>query len=272
MKKPKKKHIILFSGGVGSWMAAQRVKKEFGPENMILLFTDTMIEDKDLYRFLEEAADNIGAPLVRVADGRTPWSVFHKQRMMANTRADPCSRILKRELGDKWIESRFTPSECVVYVGIDWSEINRFEGGKKTKTGVTLGLRRRKLPYIYEAPMIKPPYMSKRGMLDELILIGIKPPRLYAMGFPHNNCGGFCVKAGQAHFKLLLENFPERYNYHEKMEERFRQYVGKDVSILRDRRGGPVKPLTLRQHRENIEAAAPIDELDFGGCGCYVDD
>ena len=46
--------------------------------------------------------------------------------MLGNSRIDPCSAILKRELLDKWVRDRFTPANCVRYVGIDWTEENRF--------------------------------------------------------------------------------------------------------------------------------------------------
>jgi hypothetical protein len=273
------KHIVLFSGGVGSWMAAKRVAEFAAPKDIILLFTDTLIEDQDLYRFLIEAAADIGGQLVWIKEGRNPWEVFFDRKRMGSPEADPCSMVLKRELADQWIESRFKPHEVTCYVGIDWSEINRFEGGNRISGGrISIGLRKRKLPYIYMAPMADPPYLSKNQMIDELKKAGIEPPRLYAMGFPHNNCGGFCVKAGQAHFKLLLKNFPERYKVHESKEQEFRNSMARpekgetvrDVSILRDRKGGPVKTLTLRQHRLNIQASEPIDELDFGGCGCFI--
>ena len=45
----------MFSGGIGSWAAAKRVRVEPG-DSLILLFTDTLIEDPDLYRFLGQAA------------------------------------------------------------------------------------------------------------------------------------------------------------------------------------------------------------------------
>jgi hypothetical protein len=108
-------------------------------------------------------------------------------------------------------------------------------------------------------------------MMDELRAIGIEPPRLYKMGFPHNNCGGFCVKAGQAQFAQLLKQLPERYAYHEAQEELNRQQVG-DFSVLADRSGdGKKKPLTLRVFRERIEAGETLDRHDWGGCGCALD-
>ena len=37
---------------------------------MTLLFADTKIEEPSLYKFLDEAAENIGAPLIKIADGQ----------------------------------------------------------------------------------------------------------------------------------------------------------------------------------------------------------
>ena len=241
-------------------MAAKRVAEKYGVDRLDLLFTDTKMEDEDLYRFIREAADSVGAPLTVIADGRTPWQVFHDVRFLGNTRIDPCSKILKRNLADRWIEERFTPNEVTVYVGIDWTEGHRYER-----------MAPRKLPYIYQAPLLEPPYLNKSEMLDALQGEGIKPPRLYGMGFPHNNCGGFCIKAGQGHFRLLHEQLPERYQYHEEQEQHIREVLG-DVAILRDRRGGTTKPMTLRTLRKRIESNGEVDRHDFGGCGCFLDD
>ena len=125
----------------------------------------------------------------------------------------------------------------------------------------------------YEAPLCEAPYISKPDVLTWLKREGIAPPRLYAMGFAHNNCGGFCIKAGQGHFANLLRAMPERYAYHEGKEQELRALLGKDVSILTDRRGdGKKKPLTLKDLRLSIEGGAQIDAFEIGGCGCAVDE
>lgn len=253
-----KKRIVQFSGGLVSWQSAERVKAEFGTENMTLLFADTRMEDEDLYRFSAEAAAHIGVPITVIADGRTPWDVFFAEGMMGNAHVDLCSRILKRELLDKWRKANTLPEDSVIYVGLSWDEANRYEGVKD-----------RLHPWLTLAPMMRPPFYTKPELEHLAREAGIEPPRLYGMGFPHNNCGGFCIKAGQTQFALLLRTMPERYAFHEEQEERFRALHG-DVSILRDRRGGTTKPLSLKALRERIEGGAQPELFDWGGCGCGV--
>lgn len=118
--------------------------------------------------------------------------------------------------------------------------------------------------------MTEAPYLGKSQMLAWLKKEGIEPPRLYGLGFPHNNCGGFCIKAGQAHFAHLLKTLPERYAFHEGKEEELRAIVG-DYSVLRDRTGGTTKTLTLRELRERIESNQTLDLFDWGGCGCAIE-
>lgn len=262
-------HIVMYSGGIGSWAAARRVIEKHGADNVKLLFTDTRIEDQDLYRFLRESAASLGAELIEIADGRTPWELFFSIGYMGNTRADPCSKVLKRDIADRWLKEHYTPENCIVYVGIDWSEQHRFLGNDKGKAG----LQKRKLPWKYEAPLIEAPYLTKEDIIEALEQSGIAPPRLYKMGFPHNNCGGFCIKTGHAQFELLYRAFPDRFKHHEKMEQRFREMKGRDLAILRDRRGGVTKPFPLSKLRERIEKQPDlIDKFDFGGCGCFIDD
>jgi hypothetical protein len=266
------KHIVRFSGGAGSWAAAKRVAEQHGTADMTLLYADTRMEDEDLYRFLVQAASNVGAPLVCIADGRTPWEVFGDERFIGNSRVDPCSKILKRELLDKWCRENTDNADTVHYVGLDWTEQHRFFGQGKSR-----GFKRRMADagLTAEAPMCERPYMSKEQMLTWMESEGIKRPRLYEMGFPHNNCGGFCVKAGHAHFKLLLQAMPERYRHHEEQEQRLREKLGRDdISILKDRRGGTTKPITLRQLRERIEGNEQMtfdEETEWGGCGCAIE-
>jgi hypothetical protein len=95
---------------------------------------------------------------------------------------------------------------------------------------------------------------------------------MYAMKFPHANCGGFCVRAGQAQFRQLLRLDRDRYMFHENKEQELREHLDKDVSVLKDRTNNSATTLTLRSFRERIEDQPSLfDEDDWGGCGCFVD-
>jgi 3'-phosphoadenosine 5'-phosphosulfate sulfotransferase (PAPS reductase)/FAD synthetase len=256
------KHIVSFSGGAGSYMAAKRVIEEHGAENTLLVFTDTKIEDQDLYRFMDDTVKDLGAEFIKLEDGRDVWQVFFGEKYIGNTRNGNCTRNLKQIVFREWIEANYNPDECIVYLGIDWSEEHRY----------TKAIPHWE-PYTVKAPLCEAPFIDKSDIFKVLESKGIEVPRLYKLGFQHNNCGGFCVKAGHGHFKNLLEKMPERFAYHEAKELEWQEYTGKNNTILRDRKGGTTKPLTLKDFREAIEKDNPnqcqLELDDFGGCGCY---
>lgn len=259
----------MFSGGLASWITARRVAARHGTDDLVLLFADVkgasasphVGEDEDTYRFIRDAAADVGAELVTVQDGRDIWQVFTDDRFLGNTRLANCSKFLKQIPCRKWLDANCDPDDTAVYVGIDWSETHRLPA-----------IQRSYLPFRAEAPLTEQPYMDRDDMVAECERAGITVPRLYRAGFAHNNCGGFCVRAGQAQMELLLREHPQRYRFHEEREQELREHLGADVSILRDRTGGSVKPLTLRRFREQIEEQPDLfDPFDVGGCGCFVD-
>lgn len=253
-------HVVNLSGGVCSFWAAHRVIQKYGKDRVTLLFADVKMEDEDLYRFNAEASEALGVPITRISLEMSPWELFSKEGMIGNSRSPLCSVRLKREPLDEWHRANCLEFTTTLHIGIDWTEEHRLHS-----------LRLRKPTWKIEAPMCEPELWDKCRMLDELRRMGIEPPRLYTFGFPHNNCGGFCVKAGQAQFALLLRTMPDRYAFHEAKEQELRDQVG-DFSVLTDRRGdGKKKPLTLRALRERIEAGESFDRHDWGGCGCALD-
>lgn len=261
-------HVVMFSGGISSWGTAKRVAARYGTEHLTLLFADTKMEDEDLYRFLDEAAADVfgSAPprLIKLADGRTPWEVFFDKQMLGNGVRALCSMELKQKVLDNWMREHCDKATTIAYVGIDWTEQHRY---------VRLARRRGEQGWRYEAPLCDPPYITKDTLFRLLADAGIKRPRLYDMGFSHNNCAGFCVRAGAGHFINLLRLMPERYRFHEDLEEEFREQVRAGATILTMTEDGKRTPMTLRELRLAVEAG-PTDQFkyDIGGCGCFVDD
>ena len=255
------RHVVMMSGGITSWAAARRVADQHGTDGMVLLFADTLAEDPDLYRFLDEAAADIGVPITRVADGRTPQQVHEDVRLIGNPMIAPCSRVLKQEPCRRWLEGNTDPADTTVYVGIDWSEMHRLPA-----------IERGWAPWPVSAPMCEPPYLDKRGLINAARERGIVEPRLYGLGFEHNNCGGACVRGGQAQWAHLLRVFPDRFASWEAHEQAMRERLGTDRTILRDRTGGSTKPLPLVELRRRVEEQPEtLDGLDWGGCGCFTE-
>jgi hypothetical protein len=265
------KCIVFFSGGAASWAAGKLAAEKYGVENTTLLFTDTLIEDADLYRFLDEAAANVGAHLIRIADGRTPWQIFRDEKIIGNSRIDPCSKILKRKISERWLKANCDPAKTSLVFGIDWTEAHRFDdgngGGVKNRYG------RMGWPHV-EALCTLAVLMAKWDIMDWLKREGIPRPRLYDLGFAHNNCGGGCVKAGKGHWVHLLRALPEVYAEWEREEDAFNtsRPFKRRQTILRDQFSDdrPTEPISLREFRERTFANGQKDIFDdVGGCDCF---
>lgn len=256
------KHVVSYSGGLNSFMVGKIVVDQFGPDDTFLVFTDTKTEDEDLYRFINQTVAHLGAEYISLADGRNVWQVFNDVKYMGNSRCDPCSKHLKKELFKNWLVGNFGPNECTLYVGMGWDECHRL-----------VPMQERYSPYLVKAPLTEYPYFSKTDIIQYLDSINIEIPKLHKKGFSHNNCGGFCVKAGLAQFKKLYEEMPERYRYHESEQEKLFCKIGQH-GFLRKTTGGIVRYLSLKQFRqeflENLENKKEIDEYDIGGCGCFT--
>lgn len=263
------KHIVMFSGGIGSWATAKIVAERYGTENLYLVFCDVkgssdnphIGEDEDTYRFIKEAVENIGGNYVYLNEGRDIWQLFEDQNFIGNSRIANCSKILKQRPARRWLKENVNPENAIIYVGIDWTETHRLPAIVKNY-----------LPYKAEAPLTEPPYYDKKQLIEWAESEGITTPRLYEMGFAHNNCGGGCVRAGQGQFKKLLEVMPERFATWEAKEQELRKKIGQDVAILSEVKNGVKRPLPLIELRRRVENTPTlIDEMDLGGCGCFFE-
>ena len=259
------KHVVSFSGGVTSWATGRVVRNSImdSDDTLVLLFADTMMEAADVYAFIKEGAANIGVQVTRIADGRNPWQVFRDERFLGNSRIDPCSKILKRKLMDRWRAENCDPENSCHYIGMDFSEINRSDRH--------IQLMKAK-GWEFSAPLIDA-RISKPYAIEWAQREGLTLPAAYAQGFSHANCGGKCVKAGQGHWARLLRLDPAAYREAEAEEQELRLYLGRDVTILKDRSGGASTNLSLAEFRERVTAKVtlPFEDEEHGGCGCALE-
>lgn len=276
------------------------------------VFSDTLYEDADCYRFLIEGiahllgrklnwsipraddfpdyrvspettmAEYAGNPewraflaqlredtalaipeLVWLVEGRDPWEIFRDEKFLGNGRFDPCSKALKRKQFDRWQRENCDPQTSVLCIGIGPHEAHRYQ---------RLAVRGRAEGWTFEAPLIGM-FEGEVGAFGYLADAGIARPRLYDLGYMHNNCGGFCIKAGHAHYLNRLRSQPERFAYDAMMEAKLAEYIGKPVSMLTDRSGDGVKKLlTLATFAAGVNAQTEFDYAPGdSGCGCMLD-
>lgn len=264
-------YIVNVSSGLASAEALERTIDKYGKDRTIALFADVKGnstsehagEDADNYRFLADIERYFGIEIIRIVEGRDIWQVMFDARAITipsgASRVARCSIELKREPLDAWIAAHYTPDQCVQVTGLDWTEPHRIASFEAVKA-----------PYRCWFPLNEPPYVDNCFITSKWEGRGIQPPKLYKDGFSHGNCGGFCVKAGLAHFALLYRTNRERYLYHAAKEAQFRAEISPKATILRDRRGGETTPITLYEFAERLDRGDTYDRTDWGGCGCFA--
>ena len=101
---------------------------------------------------------------------------------------------------------------------------------------------------------------------------GIKPPRLYEMGFPHNNCGGRCVRQGIKEWIRLKRTMPERFEEVKQWEQAQRNKGGPRASrsIAKRSINNEVRAYTLAE-LESEKDTGQIEMFPGDSFGCFCE-
>lgn len=239
------KHIISVGGGLSSTMELpRRVLAVADKADCRFVMARLPNEDPDVWRLCDAVSADLGITIEYIGLNRDPWAIFHEEGMIGNSRVDPCSRRLKREVLAAWMAEHCDPADTTLYLGITAGEIERMIAIRANWT---------RAGWRVAAPLADDLTITREYLMDACQARYGFVPRLYLMGFSHNNCGGACVKAGQAEWARLLWYLPDVYAWWEAQETAFRAATGKAVAILRDRRGGVTRPWPLAAFRAYMQ-------------------
>jgi hypothetical protein len=253
-------YIVSLSGGVASAVAADRAIARYGRDAVTLWMADTNFEDEDLWRFVYDCMERWGGALLMGRDGRTPLEVAEDRQIIPNSHIAPCSAELKIKPFLAFLSDQ--PKPLTVLLGLDWKEQHRMAAPRKNYealAGVTV-----------DYPLMWHP-LEFRPYQDVVKDWCIAPPRLYALGFSHNNCGGRCVKQGMREWQRLKVHFPERFAEMRDWEQAQRAKGGPRAgfSMLKDRTGGVSVPLTLAElEQREVPADDEPSTDDMFACMC----
>lgn len=251
-------HIVSFSTGLSSAITTIRVLDKHPGAKIV--FMDTLFEDDDNYRFMSDFENKFGIEIIKLVEGRTPYEVFTEQHLIPNSFIAPCTHRLKVDIFRKYLLT--LEGDITIYIGYDFMELHRCESTTRNYA---------KLGYTVDYPLLWKPYEMRKYSDVANQDWGIKPPRMYALGYTHANCGGRCVKQGKGDWIRTLINFPERYAEIEQWENDMRQNeVNQNYAILKTQLATGSIPITLTELRGAHEKKTADPKLFDYDSACVV--
>jgi 3'-phosphoadenosine 5'-phosphosulfate sulfotransferase (PAPS reductase)/FAD synthetase len=244
-------HIVSLSSGCASAVAAERVLNDPACENVQLVFADTKWEDDDNYRFLDDLEKRWGVPIMRLQDGRNPLQVFEDEHVIPNDFLAPCTHRLKTDLIRDYVDNWRDTHTVFMVIGFDHKDAR--PRPKKPRGRLPGAIKN----WSKHGVLCMFPLLDKPIAWDTEATVkswGIQPPRMYAQGYSHANCGGRCVKQGQSDWRRTLVHYPERFREVEQWEAQMRENeVNAPYTILTRQVDGDYVNYPLSQLREDVE-------------------
>lgn len=230
---------VWFSSGAASAVAAMQTLAQYGDTcNVRVLNNPVIEEDADNLRFLRDVEDWLGVEIETVKNHKYPncsaVEVWDKRGYMSGNAGAPCTLELK-----KMARQQFEMDN-----DIDWHILGFTAEEDKRFCNFQERERRNTLPVLSEAGL------SKAACYSKLVEAGIKPPRIYEMGYPNANCIG-CVKATSPTYwnhvrKMHPAVFEARAEQSRRIGAKLVRYKGKRIyldELPADAMGRPMKTL-----------------------------
>ena len=211
------KHIVLFSGGVASAVAAFIVANSERKQDVILLHTPTFAEHESADVFREQVAGLLGLPITEQHSGHGLWSLIDDQHCLPSTFIPFCTRVLKQEQTDQFVKA--LGDDFILYVGFDYGEWRRVQ--KQSARFKVKGYKSKYPLWDYQIDACQ-----ARSFVESW---GIPLPDPYKH-INHNNCLP-CFKGGLGHFWSIWKFYPEYFAKAVNAEERIGHTVFKHASL-----------------------------------------
>ena len=184
--------VSWFSCGAASAVATKLVNPD------VVAYCETGSEDVDNERFLVDCEKWFGKSVTRIR-GKWPdtWSVWEHRKFISGPAGAPCTGELK-------VKPRIAfqrPDDIHVFgYTADSADVRR------------ANILRENWPdLIVSVPLIDRG-LTKAACLSMIEGAGLKPPRVYAMGFPNANCIPCCKATSPGYWALVRKEFPVQFN------------------------------------------------------------
>ena len=192
--------ISNFSAGVTSTIATKLAIDKYGKDRVRILFFETGQHHPDNARYIKECEAWFGKSIETFHNKKyaDAFDVVEKTKYVNGPTGARCTGELKKKLRQKL--EPFLDYE---------SQVFGFEYNKKEMN--------RALRFIEQYPeaLAKFPLiearLTKEACFNMLKDAGIKPPKMYELGYNNNNCIG-CIKGGMGYWNKIRVDFPDYFD------------------------------------------------------------
>lgn len=215
---------VWFSCGAASAVAAKLTLEQYGDTCNVLILNNPVIEeDSDNIRFLKDVEQWLGISIQTVTNHKYPScsavDVWNKRQFMSGTHGAPCTLELKKQARQQFEMDNDIDWHVLGFTSEEEGRFCNFQENERMNT----------LPVLIEAGI------SKADCYMLLQEAGVKPPRIYELGYPNANCIG-CVKATSPTYwnhvrKMHPGIFKERSDQSREIGAKLVRYKGKRIYL-----------------------------------------
>lgn len=193
------RRVVSFSCGASSAVMAKMATQMY--DNTIVVYCDPGGEHESNKRFLKDIEKWIGKQITTLKNPKyvDHFDVFRKVKYIAGIQGAACAKRLKIDMKKQYSE----PDDIHLF-GYTVEEVKRAERFDERHSELTEWL------LINEG-------ITKADCLGLLWRAGIELPKMYDLGYDHNNCIG-CVKGGAGYWNKIRIDFPDHFEIMARIE------------------------------------------------------
>ena len=227
--------VSWFSCGAASAVATKLTNPD------VVAYCHTGSEDIDNARFMSDCESWFGQEILTLKSEKyeDTWDVWQQRRYLSGISGAPCTSELK--IAPRLKFQRDDDVHIFGYTA-DSSDVKRAESLREHWPELSVNY-----------PLIEAG-LTKKACLSLIDSAGIKPPRVYAMGFPNANCIPCCKASSPAYWSLVRQQFPDK----------FWRYAAQEAIIGAKTIQYKGERIQLRDLPDDVETTQPISpECDF---------
>ena len=207
------RRVVSFSCGASSAVLAKIATQRY--DNTVVVYCDTGGEHESNKKFLKDVEEWIGQKITIFKNPKyvDHFDVFRKVRYIAGRKGAACAKRLKIDL-----KRKFNEPDDIHFFGFTAEEARRAKDFDERQPELTEWL------LINEG-------ITKADCLGLLWKAGIELPKMYELGYDHNNCIG-CPKGGAGYWNRIRIDFPDHFEIMAKIERELKYPILKKDKYL----------------------------------------